>query len=100
MQVDYASMDDFLADATANISVGGMFIQTERPLAVGTRFRLRLALPGDLRPIDATGEVRWIVSQEEGHRIPGMGIRFEEISDSSRRRVEKLLSDWEPDGEP
>ena len=43
--VEYESTEDFLIDYTANVSVGGMFIQTDAPLPLGSRFRLRFRVP-------------------------------------------------------
>ena len=97
-QVHYESLDDFLDDVTANISVGGMFIRTDSPLEVGTSFRLRFTLPDNDSPIDAVGEVRWVVppNSASGRLIAGMGVCFAELSDADRRRIERMLEAWGP----
>lgn len=87
IQVQYATVDEFMADWTANISIGGMYIQTQTPLAVGTRFRLQFTLPGIARPFDCVAQVRWTVPPTDGKRIPGMGVRFDGISEADWRRV-------------
>ncbi|MEL6347428.1 MAG: TIGR02266 family protein [Myxococcota bacterium] len=98
IQVDYETLDEFLEDVTANISVGGMFIRTDAPLVVGTRFRLRFTLPDERRAIDAVGEVRWTVMPDRvnGRRVPGMGVRFDQLSESDQRQLETLLANWKP----
>ncbi len=94
--VEYECVEDFLVDFTANISIGGMFIKTDKPLAVGTRFRLRFKLPDDDEPIDTVAEVRWVLPPEEaGPMAAGMGICFEDLSAGDRKKVEKLLEEWD-----
>jgi type IV pilus assembly protein PilZ len=96
MLVEYESSEDFLIDYTANMSIGGMFIQTSNPLEVGTRFRLRFRIPGRDEPVDTIGEVCWVLTPEEaGCMQPGMGVRFEELAAKDRNAVESMLTDWE-----
>jgi type IV pilus assembly protein PilZ len=96
MLVEYESSEDFLIDYTANMSIGGMFIQTSNPLEVGTRFRLRFRIPGRDEPVDTVGEVCWVLTQEEaGCMQPGMGVRFEELAGIDRDAVESMLEAWE-----
>jgi type IV pilus assembly protein PilZ len=96
MLVEYESTADFLVDYTANISIGGMFIKTDRPLEVGARFRLRFQLPRLPRPIDTMAIVRWSLRPEEaGPMTAGMGIRFETLAPADREEVERLLFHWD-----
>lgn len=96
MLVEYESTADFLVDYTANISIGGMFIKTDRPLEVGTRFRLRFQLPQVAHPIDTVAVVRWNLRPEEaGPMTAGMGIRFEALQSADRAEVERLLYHWD-----
>ena len=95
--VEYERLDDFLADYTANVSLGGMFIQTPSPLDVGTRFRLRLRIPGRARPVETYGEVRWRVRTDDGPTA-GMGIAFDVLMPGDLRAVEHWLRDWDGGG--
>ncbi len=96
MLVEYESSEDFLIDYTANMSIGGMFIQTSNPLEVGTRFRLRFRIPGREEPVDTVGEVCWVLTPDEaGVMQPGMGVRFEELTGTDRVAVEAMLTDWD-----
>ncbi len=97
--VEYESAEDFLIDYTANVSVGGMFIQTDDPLPVGTRFRLRFKVPEHDKLIETFGEVRWSVGPDEaGPMRPGMGIQFDDLKASDLAMVQALLSAWETEG--
>ena len=59
---------------TADLSRGGVFVITNRPLPPGTRVRLRLKLEGFSVPLE--GEVAWTHTRFEQGRPPGMGIQL------------------------
>ena len=92
LKVEYKKMNTFFADYTKNISKGGTFIKTERPLPLGTEFIFKLALPKRSQPFELRGEVIWTNQASEMQRpdIPemGMGIRFIFASDNERDNFE------------
>jgi type IV pilus assembly protein PilZ len=94
LKVDYKKLNSFFADYTKNISKGGTFIKTKKPLAIGTRFLFKLTVPQRAEPFELLGEVVW--SKADGDE-PGMGIRFIYSNDSQRAEfegvVEKLMAD-------
>ena len=104
LKVEYKRLNTFFQDYTKNISRGGTFIKTRKPLPVGTEFIFKLVLPVLDQPLELHGEVRWVVREgeapppgiAEGHE-EGMGIRFIYDDDGQRlavsRKVEKLMVD-------
>ncbi len=94
LKVDYKKLNSFFADYTKNISKGGTFIKTKKPLSIGTKFLFKLTVPQRAEPFELLGEVVW--SKADGDE-PGMGIRFIYNSDSQRAEfeavVEKLMAD-------
>ena len=97
LKVEYRRLNGFFADYTRNLSRGGTFIRTDRPLPVGTVFEFQLLVPHLDAPLSVRGEVSWIVTPEQSPaagKEPGMGIRFlEEGSDLLDRTVERLMTD-------
>ena len=94
LRVDYERMNTFFADYTKNISKGGTFIKTARPLSEGTRFVFSMSVPALDEPVQLSGEVAWILSAEEAAKIndePGMGIRFVFEKEGDRERFEELV---------
>jgi type IV pilus assembly protein PilZ len=91
--VEYKRLNSFFADYTKNISNGGTFISTERPLEVGTDFVFKLGVPGLAEPLVLRGKVQWAVTREEAgeEREPGMGIGFVFDSEDERQRVETTV---------
>lgn len=99
LKVEYRRLNTFFADYTKNISRGGTFIKTKKPLNVGTDFIFKLFIPTLDAPIELTGTVQWIVRPgEEGPgEQPGMGIKFKydnpDLRDNIETKVEKLMID-------
>jgi len=88
LKVDYKRLNTFFADYTKNISKGGTFVRTERPLGVGTQFRFSISVPVRPEPFELTGMVAWI---REGSPDPGMGIRFLFDDDQTRLNFERVV---------
>ena len=92
LRVDYERMNSFFADYTKNISRGGSFIKTARPLPVGSRCQFAVSLPALSEPLLLEGEVAWIRTPgDPGEGDPGMGIRFVFRDDQARRDFEALV---------
>lgn len=88
LRVDYKKLNSFFADYTKNISKGGTFIKTKKPLPLGTRFLFKLAIPHREVSFELLGDVVW--STTEGEE-PGMGIRFIYSSDAQRTEFESVV---------
>lgn len=76
-----------------NISIGGMFLKSERPFAVGTDLDVEFSLPGRVEPIRAKARV--VRTSPPVYRdgfCPGMGIAFTQLSDEDRRAIEAFVS--------
>lgn len=99
LKVEYRRLNTFFADYTKNISRGGTFIKTAKPLRVGTDFLFKLYVPTLEAPIEIAGVVQWVIQpgEEEPDEHPGMGIQFKYDNSSQRdlieSTVEKLMID-------
>ncbi len=98
LKVEYKKMNTFFSDYTKNISKGGTFIKTERPLKVGTEFVFKLFVPAREDPFTLRGSVAWIHSAEvpppPGIPLPtdkGMGIRFLYTDEAQKRSFEVVV---------
>jgi len=76
LKVEYKRLNTFFADYTKNISRGGTFIKTTRPLPVGTEFLFKLFVPGRGAPLTIHGEVQRIIDEGKAGEEPGMAIKF------------------------
>lgn len=105
LKVEYKRLNTFFSDYTKNISKGGTFIKTGKPLPIGTEFVFKLFVPKLDDPLRIHGQVQWIVTEEQAavatpgsdEAEAGMGIRFiyrqGDKRDSIERTVEKLMVD-------
>src|SRR5262245_54856314 len=100
LKVDYKRLNSFFADYTKNISRGGTFIRTTKPLEIGTTFTFVLTMPEpnlDNAPVrlELAGQVKWVVTEAEGspENPPGMGIQFVFKDEPERTRVENFVGD-------
>jgi type IV pilus assembly protein PilZ len=104
LNVEYKRVNTFFADYTRNISKGGTFIRTDRPLQIGTEFVFALTIRNVADPLKLRGRVKWVVSVEDAtaDQPAGMGIEFLYADDEERRTteaiVEKLMSQELGDG--
>jgi uncharacterized protein (TIGR02266 family) len=69
-----------------NISVGGMLVKTATTPQEGQRVRLEFCLPNDTRPIRVIGTVQHVSPDAY------MGIRFEDLAEADRRRIEAYVN--------
>ena len=98
LKVEYKRLNTFFYDYTKNISKGGTFIKTEKPLDIGTIFLFKLMVPSREAPLALRGEVRWVIKEGSprpanipADHEPGMGIRFIYENDEQREAVEKTV---------
>jgi type IV pilus assembly protein PilZ len=88
LKVDYKKLNSFFADYTKNISKGGTFIRTSKPLPIGTRFLFKLTVPQRPGPFELIGEVVWATASGDD---AGMGIKFVYASDTQRGDFEGVV---------
>lgn len=99
LKVEYKRLNTFFSDYTRNISRGGTFVATPRPLPIDTEFVFALAIPRLAEPLRLRGKVIWTTSEDESSPAnpAGMGIEFQYRDDEERRQkeaaVERLLRD-------
>ncbi len=98
LRVDYKRLNTFFADYTKNISKGGTFIKTVKPLDIGTEFVFVLSLPANETQIKLRGKVIWITTEAQAEvattpegKTPGMGIRFLFTDDSERIGLDDIV---------
>ena len=86
--VGIESESNFYAGFTENVSECGVFVSTYAPLAIGSTVALRILLPeGEL--VQALGTVRWVRPlSERNDGLPGMGIRFDQVSAKDTARIQ------------
>lgn len=82
IKVDFTSDDAVRSAFSLNISAGGIYLATSKPLPSGDTVVLQLYLPSLDGPVEVLGEVVWSNAHPDGRNdFPeGMGIRFTNLS--------------------
>lgn len=76
-----------------DISAGGLFVETDMPIKLGTQVFLRFSLALGAKPIQATGEVVRVMRDENqtGSKI-GVGIQFIYIHPLDRELIQDFIN--------
>lgn len=80
------SETNFYAGFSGDVSEGGIFIATYKPLAIGTKTTVSFVLPGGHHVV-TEGEVSW-VREAAWDVTPGMGVTFTGLSDYDRQYIQ------------
>lgn len=78
---------------TTDISAGGLFLESEKAIEMGTQVFLRFSLLPHSKPIQATGEVVRVMRDETqpGSKV-GIGIRFVYVHPLDRELIQEFIS--------
>ena len=90
LEVTFDSGEQVLSSYLFDLGEGGIFIGTPEPLDEGSTIRLCFHLPGMSNSLLVMGSVIWRQGSGDSSR-PGMGIKFDEISDNDRERLDAFL---------
>ncbi|MBN2061590.1 MAG: TIGR02266 family protein [Deltaproteobacteria bacterium] len=84
LSVSFKDKQSFLSSYTGNISSGGLFIKTNKPLEQDDEFNLKLQLPDLPEPLKIKCKVAWASKGgDKSQKQPaGMGIKFIEMSEN------------------
>src|SRR5258706_6360049 len=94
--VGIESESNFYIGCTENLSDGGVFVATHSLCKIGCRVDLVIALRYQ-EPIRAKVTVRWLRPYSEANETqPGMGIRFDSLSDEDAERIHEFAKCRQP----
>jgi uncharacterized protein (TIGR02266 family) len=93
LPVAYRSVGSFLSDWATNISQGGLFINTRKPLPVGTDVKILIQLPGAAFPCELHGRVARVTEFDNAaNMVPGMGIEFTNVDDGRKHEIDEFVT--------
>ncbi|HEX4354560.1 MAG TPA: PilZ domain-containing protein [Polyangiales bacterium] len=74
---------------SVNLSTRGILVSAETPLELGAQIRMKVNLRDGSEPLDVGGEV-------VRHQDEGMAVRFVDLGDPDRERIQRLVQKREP----
>lgn len=85
--------EGFIYFYSIDVSLGGLFLESDIPLKLGTRVFLSFTLKEGEPPIRTTGQVVR-VERETSDFLPvvGMGVRFLDLGEMAKRTIQEFVS--------
>ncbi len=94
LSVQFESRGEVRDCLMTNVSAGGIFVASDSPLAIGTRFNVRIKIERTGDEIELPGEVASLgVSADLAQERQGMGIRFVNLTAAQQSQVDDLYKD-------
>ncbi len=91
-RVDYSTPSALFNEFAENISEGGLFIKTEKPLEVGTEITIEFLLPLLEEPIRVRGRVEWHTNMAGVKKaVSGMGVSFQGLSKEDKEKINRIV---------
>ena len=90
VQYRFNTFEEFLAEYSIDISVGGMFIRTDHPRPEGSMIYLQFALRDGHKLIEGLGKVVRVNPPGAGG-VPGMGVEFVNLDQDSSELIEDIV---------
>lgn len=93
--VRFANVQEFVLQYAANISAGGVFVETRDPPAMDSVMSVSMELPGGGPPVEARAVVVHRVSPDqarERNTVAGVGVQFIDADDKFRERIDLAIA--------
>ncbi len=91
VRVEYRTPSSFLVAYSVNLSRGGIFLETDQELPIGSEVALQIAVP-DAKPVPLTGTVTWRRPERDDDGPAGVGVEFEEVSETLSPMIDELVA--------
>jgi len=92
VEIDFESDNNFYSGKTRDVSLGGVFIETTIPLAIGTQIQVDLKFLKHRAKVDA--EVAWQLV-DHGH-VVGVGVHFLHVSAAATKSIAAFMALRDP----
>lgn len=94
MEVHYRTTGSFLVSYSLNLSMGGLFLETERLVPAGTHLVVRFTIPGAAEPVETNARVVWVRPANREGLPPGLGLQFEALEERIGALIDSLVRDF------
>ena len=76
---------------TVNLTVHGLFLETEIPVPPDAEVNVVIELPGDEKPVQVSGHVARVARGKNDP--PGFAIEFDDLEEPARARITAAVDD-------
>ncbi len=92
--VQFRSASSFLIAYSVNLSRGGLFLETQHDLPLGTPLELSFEIPG-AGSVGLAGHVAWRRGPESPEGPAGLGVEFLDITVALSSVIDRLVGDYQ-----
>jgi molecular chaperone DnaK len=92
VQYRFNTFEDFLAEYSADLSVGGIFIRTDDVREEGALIHLQFWLEDGTRLIEGTGRVARVIHPGDPNQPAGMGVKFVSLDAASTELIQRIVA--------
>ncbi len=93
VRVQFRNASSLLIAYSVNLSRGGVFLETEEPVDVGSEVTLQLEVPR-AGPVLLAGRVTWRRGQADKDGPVGIGVEFEDMVDTLGELIDSLVAQF------
>jgi len=93
VEMRFRTASSFLVAYSQNLSRGGVFIETEHLLPIGTRLSLRFGIGPGNETFQVEGSVTWTRARTDTQE-PGMGVGFKTIDEALGAEIDRLVKEF------
>ncbi|MGA9523133.1 MAG: TIGR02266 family protein [Myxococcaceae bacterium] len=91
VQYRFDTFEEFLAEYSADLSAGGMFIRTDAPKEEGALIYLQFWLNDGSKLIEVLGRVVRVNPPGDPDRVAGMGVEFVNVDEPSKALIDEIV---------
>ena len=90
IEIKFREAGSFVRSYMLNVNNGGLFLKTEKPLALDAAVTMRIQLPDDPVNMNIEGRVVW--TNKKSKSFPsGMGIQFTSIMPEHQEKIKVFV---------
>jgi type IV pilus assembly protein PilZ len=94
VEVEFRTASSFLVAYSVNLSRGGLFVETEADVPIGSEIALKLAVPS-AGNVPLSGVVAWRRGRDSGDGPPGLGVEFLDLGPEIGATIDRLVAGYE-----
>lgn len=97
LKVDYKIGSKAYTGFSANMSIGGLFMNVNKPCEIGSKINMQFMLPGVTTPVSLEGRIVRVSTplQPNNGALPGLGIQFSEIAKTNKELLDSFLKQYQ-----
>lgn len=93
VRVQFRNASSFLVAYTVNLSRGGVFLETDEPVPIGSAVTLQIEVP-QAGPVVLSGRVSWRRDRPDVDGPAGIGLEFDDMVDSLGTLIDRLVTQF------